>query len=422
MAYDAVYLDYNASAPLDPRVAEAMLPALTDAVGNAASSHRFGRFQTVAVDKAREQVAALVGARPGNVIFTSGATEANNLALKGITETAPPQRSRILISAVEHASIRRVAEWLEINGICQVDRISVTPLGFTDIDELKSLLRDDVLMVSVMAANSETGILNPIAEIADLAHEHGSLMHCDATQMVGRSYFDAESAGVDLTSISAHKIYGPQGVGALVGTSQSLKHLTPQTHGGGQEQGLRSGSMNVAGAVGLGFAAELACEEHGKDADRIAPMRDHLVTEIQRRLPDVTQNGDVTKRLPNTANLHFSGANSDAVVSNMDPVAVSTGSACSAGVIEPSQVLLAMGLSDEAASESVRFSLGRFTTPEDIETAIERTVEAVTHVRSLNDDYNKPNTSDGEHHEWQTTTTPATTERTVEQRELVPVG
>ena len=378
-----VYLDYNASAPLDPRVAEAMLPVLTEGVGNASSSHRFGQRQAAAVDEAREEVARLLGARTSEVVFTSGATEANNLALRGIVESAPAGRSRVLVSSAEHPSVLEVARYLSREGLAKVDLIPVTPGGFVDLNAVQSMLTDDVLMVSAMAANSETGVLNPLAEIAELTHGVGALFHCDATQHVGRLPFDLAEVGADLVSISGHKFSGPAGVGALVGTRQSMRQLKPLLHGGGHERGRRSGSLNVAGIVGIGEAARVVLEERESETVRVRDLRDRLVSELASRIAGVSQNGDTTRRLPNTVNLRFMGADAQAVVANMDPVAVSTGSACSAGSIEPSHVLLAMGVTSEAAFESLRFSLGRFTSADEIDEAVDKTVTVVEYVRSM---------------------------------------
>ena len=378
-----VYLDYNGSAPLDPRVAEIMVPILTDGIGNASSIHRFGRRQNAAVDEAREHVAAMVGGRPSNVVFTAGATEANNLALRGTVEGAPAGRSRILISAVEHASVRQTARWLDEHGLTDLDVIPVTKGGFVDLDALESMIGTDVLLVSVMTANSETGILNPVEEIAERTHAVGALLHCDATQSAGRLPFDLERTGADLVSVSSHKICGPSGVGALVGTRRGLRRLRPIIHGGGHEQGLRSGSLNVAGVVGFGAAARIATEERTSESARVARARDRLTAALKSQLSDVVEIGDVARRLPNTANIRFESADAEAVVTNMDPVAVSTGSACGSGSIEPSEVLLAMGIPREAAFESVRFSLGRFTTSDDIDLAVQSAVAAVERVRNL---------------------------------------
>ena len=378
-----VYLDYNGSAPLDPRVAEVMLPVLTEGVGNASAAHQFGRRQAAAVSLAREEVAELVGSRPSDVVFTAGATEANNLALRGVVEAAAEHRSRILVSAVEHASVSEAARCLSEQGLAKLDVIPVTAGGFVDPHAVEALLGPDVLLVSVVAANSETGVLSPVSEIAERVHAAGALFHCDATQMVGRLPFDLELMGADFVSLSGHKICGPGGVGALVGTRASLRHLRPIIHGGGHERGLRSGSLNVAGIVGLGAATRIAAEERESESLRVADLRDRFVAELKERLPGVRDNGDVAKRLPNTANLRFVGADAEAVLANMHPVAASAGSACSSGSIEPSPVLLAMGLSRDAAFESVRFSLGRFTTDQDIDVAAEITVTAVEYVRAV---------------------------------------
>ena len=378
-----VYLDYNASAPLDPRVFEAMAPVLSGEVGNASSVHRFGRRQAAAVDEAREHVAALVGGRPGGVVFTAGATEANNLSLRGAVEAAAEGRQRMLVSAVEHASVGRTARWLADCGLVKLDVIGVTAGGLVTPDAVEDLVGDDVVLVSVMAANSETGVLNPVGEIAERVRATGALFHCDATQMAGRLPFDMEALGADLVSVSGHKICGPGGVGALVGSRHALQRLAPVIHGGGHERGLRSGSLNVGGIVGLGAAARIAANERKSESARVEVLRDRLVAELEARLTGVRQNGDLSRRLPNTASIRFEGADAEAVMSNMDPVAVSTGSACSAGSIEPSEVLTAMGLSRDAAFESVRFSLGRFTTPHDIDTAIGSASAAVERVRTM---------------------------------------
>ena len=378
-----VYLDYNASSPLDPRVADAMMPILTDSVGNASSVHRFGRRQAAVVDDAREHVAALVGGRASGVVFTSGATEANNLVLQGALEAAPKSRRRMLVSAVEHASVAGTARLLADYGLVKLDVIEVTAGGFVEPSTVEEMVGDDVVLVSVMAANSETGVLNPVGEIAERVHAAGALLHCDATQMAGRLPFDMEALGVDLVSLSGHKICGPGGVGALVGTRQSLGQLEALLHGGGHERGLRSGSLNVAGIAGLGAAARIAADERERESETVGALRDRLVSELQAGLPRVLQNGDPSRRLPNTANLCFVGADAEAVMANMDPVAVSIGSACSAGSIEPSGVLLAMGRSHETAFESVRFSLGRFTTDAEIDTAVESATAAVERVRAL---------------------------------------
>lgn len=378
-----MYLDYNASSPVDPRVVEVVCAVLTKGIGNASSSHAYGRTQAAAVEAAREQVASLVGASPSGVVFTSGATESNNLALHGVAENAAPERRRLLISAVEHASVREVADRLASKAHAKLELIPVHPSGSVNLDALEEMLCDDVLAVSVMAANSETGTLNPLGEIAEMTHSAGALFHCDAVQSAGRLRFDISDAGADLVSLSSHKICGPGGVGALVGSRQTIRNLSPLIHGGGQERGLRSGSLNVAGIVGFGAASELAEAEREVESARVANLRDNLVGQLAKRLDGVSQNGDVSNRLPNTANLRFAGADAEAIAANLDPVAVSLGSACHSGSPEPSAVLRAMGLDEQAAYESLRFSLGRFTTPDDVEIAVKKTVESVSFVREM---------------------------------------
>jgi len=359
------------------------VPILTAGVGNASSAHRFGRYQNATVDEAREQVAALVGGRASAVIFTSGATEANNLALIGAVLGMPVDRPRLLISALEHASVRQTARWLKHQGWAKIDVIPATGGGFVDPRAVEDLIDDDVLLVSVMAANSETGVLNPVSEIADRARAAGALFHCDATQMAGRAPFDLARLGADLVSVSSHKICGPGGVGALVGTRWSLPRLRAVQHGGGHERGLRSGSLNVAGIAGFGEAARIATAERESESARVGLLRERLVTGFRSQIPGTHEIGDVTRRLANTAQVRFAGADAEAVITHIDPVAASAGSACSSGSIEPSEALLAMGLSREAAFEAVRFSLGRFTVERDIDIAVERAVTAVEYVRSM---------------------------------------
>ena len=378
-----IYLDYNGSTPLDPRVSEVMVPILVDGVGNASSKHRMGQRQAALIDEAREHVAKLVGGQSSSIVFTASATEANNLILIGLLNNVPKLGSKILISAVEHVSVFETACWISKQNLAKIEIIPVTNGGFVDLNVLERLVDNNTLLVSVMAANSETGVLNPIKEIAEIAHSKNALFHCDATQLVGRQPFDLVQVGADFVSISGHKIYGPNGVGALVGTRQSMRLLQPIIHGGGHENGLRSGSLNTAGIVGLGVAARIATEARVTESLRIAELRDHLVSELKSRISGLYENGDLKKRLPNTANIQFESADAEAILVNMDPVAVSTGSACSSGLVEPSRVLLAMGLDRIAAFESVRFSIGRFTTREEIDIAVEQTVSAVDYVRSM---------------------------------------
>ena len=377
-----IYLDCNASAPLDHRVAEVMVSSLTK-VGNAASAHGFGHRQAALVDRARDQIAMLVGGRQSTVVFTASATEANNLAIQGPAWEAIPDRRRILVSAVEHASVFQTACWLHTRGVVKTEVIPVTRGGHVDLRAVEKLVGPDVLLISVMAANGETGVVNPIADIAGLAHANGSLFHCDATQSIGHTPLDMDDIGLDMVSVSAHKLGWPVGVWALIGRRKALSRLSPVIHGGGHERGLRSGSLNVPGIVGFGKAAAIASEERAAESKRIAKLRDHLAASLISALPGVDQIGDVQQRLPNTACLRFRGADAEAVTVNLEPVAASTGSACSAGSIEPSRVLIAMGISRTAAFECVRFSLGRSTMASDIDFALHRVVEAVRYVRTM---------------------------------------
>ena len=377
-----IYLDYNASAPMDKRVIESMLPFLENHFGNASSSHGFGRRLSSCVEDSREQIASFVGGSPGGVIFTAGATEANNQALRGLFHRNGIGSGDLMISAVEHASVRNTAQWLNEQQGVRLKTVPVAAGGFIDIAALRELL-NGVKLVSVMGVNSETGVINPLQEVVELAKEHDALVHCDATQMVGREPFDMTELGIDLVSFSGHKIYGPAGVGALIVSREVRKLLEPLLLGGGHENGLRSGSLNVAGIVGLGVASKLAEKERLADSNRLSYLRDQLVSDLQRLLPEVQELGDTSKRVANTTNIRFLGADADAVMANMRDVAVSNGSACSSGAIEPSIVLQEMGLDRTAASEALRFSLGRFTTSDDIDNAIPRIVTAVQYVRTM---------------------------------------
>mgnify|MGYP001179976155 CR=1 FL=1 len=376
---NVIYLDYNGSAPLDPRVTEAIIEAHQH-FGNAAASHIHGRRQALLVDDARGHVANLVGFRPNDVIFTAGATEGNNLAIQGFAVTPSSAPPRVLISAVEHASITQTARWLSNTGQIQLEVIPVSAGGDINVDALTALLQEPADLVSVMAANSETGILNPIDLIAEHVHNAGALFHCDATQLVGRLPIPS---GPDMISMSSHKICGPTGVGALVANQKVRNRLTPLIHGGGHEDGLRSGSPNVAGITGFGKAAELAHLEGESDMIRVRPLRDRLAELLVSELSGVTQVGDINRRLPNTLSMHFASTDAEAIMANCPDIAMSAGSACSSGAIEPSAVLTAMGFDRDVAFEVLRLSLGRFTSDNEIERAASSIVTAVRYVRSL---------------------------------------
>lgn len=374
-----IYLDYNATTPVAEEVLETMWPWFRASYGNPSSAgHTLGREAAKAVDEAREKLASLICCSASELVFTSGATEANNLALKGLFGLAPLERRRLLVGATEHKSVLEVAKALEERG-AELDLIPVDRHGVVDLSALEELLGPDVLAVSVMAANNETGTLNPIQQVAVMAHAFGAVVHTDATQWVGKMRIDAQEWESDLLSLSAHKFYGPKGVGALF--VRRRLQLAPVIHGGGQERVLRGGTLNVPGLVGLGAAAELAEECLEAQGLRSRDLRDHLHALIQRRLPNVELNGHPKERLPNTLNLRFVGAQADAVMARLPEVAVSSGSACTSAVPAPSHVLTAMGLTTEAAEESIRFSLGRETTASDVTDAANLIASAVAAVR-----------------------------------------
>jgi cysteine desulfurase len=376
----SIYHDYNATTPVDPEVVDVMLPYFTRAFGNAASGHAIGRAARTAVERAREEVAWSVGARPSEVVFMSGATESDNLAVKGLAQGATKVRRRIVTFATEHKAVLDTCESLRAVGF-DVDVLGVAPDGQADRDALADTLGADTLLVSIMAVNNETGVISPVREIADRAHAVGALVHCDATQALGKVEFDVSESGADLVSVSSHKVYGPQGVGALVVNRDAATRLRPLIDGGGHERGLRSGTLNLPGIVGFGAAARIARRRLDDDAPKLTTLRDYL----ERRLldlPGTSVNGGSAPRVPGTTNIRFDGADGDAIMLAMPWVAVSTGSACSSATIAPSHVLRAMGLDHTAADECLRFSLGRFTTQAEVDDAVAATIEAVSRVRA----------------------------------------
>ena len=376
-----IYLDFNATTPLDPSVLDSMMPWFTDQFWNAASSHAGGRVAVAAVEGARAQVAGLVGARPSEIVWTSGATEANNLALKGLVEMSASDRRRVVTFTVEHKAVLDCVTWIAAQGV-PVTVIPVERDGSLPLDSLAAVVaKGDVAVVSVMAANNETGVLADLPAIAEIVHGGGAVLHSDATQVTGRIPFDVIRSGVDLASMSAHKLYGPKGVGALY-VSRRVE-LAPQMHGGGHERGLRSGTLNVPGVVGFGAAAELAESTLESEPERQRGLVDRFVHALRAELPDVAQTTDHPARLPNTVNLRIAGADADAVMANAPEVAVSSGSACTALVPAPSHVLRAMGLTNEEASECLRISVGRLTTGQDVVRAAASIVAAASRVRGV---------------------------------------
>ena len=385
-----IYLDYSSTSPVDDRILKKMLPIFTETYGNPSNeNHVHGEQARTIISGAREQVAKLVNMSPSDVIFTSGATEANNLALQGMA--SPSDVPLILVGATEHKSILEVAEVLHNNKTAVVKKIPVTSDGTIDPPILHEMLKDvkGRIIVSVMAVNSETGVFHPIEDIADVVHSYGGLVHCDATQAVCHMKFDSEYYGLDMISLSSHKIYGPKGAGALVATREARKMLHPILYGGGQEDNLRSGTLNVPSIAGFGMACEMVSNEIDSSGiledgvlDQIK-LRDYLEKKLLSLLPDTRVNGSTSRRIPNTTNIHFAGADADAVMSNMPNLSVSSGSACASSTIEPSHVLTAMGMTFEEANQSIRFSLGRATTKEEIDRAINMIVYAVEFVRDM---------------------------------------
>ena len=381
-----IYLDHNATTPLDPRVLDAMLPFLTDRFGNAASRHHaLGCDAATAVETAREQVAAVIGADPREIVWTSGATESDNLALLGVARAPAYARKKHLVTVTtEHRAVLDSCEQLEGQGI-DVTYLGVDGNGGLDLDRLAAAITDRTLLVSIMHANNETGVLHPIARIGALCRERGVLFHTDATQSWGKERIDVNAMHVDLLSASAHKIHGPKGVGMLFVRRRGPRvRCQPMVHGGGHERGLRSGTLNVPGIVGMGVAAVLASSDHAGRAGGnhvVRALRDRLETGVRSRVDCVEVNGHGVERLANTTNLSFAGVDGAKLMKRMPELAVSSSSACTSAALQPSYVLGAMGCDDARIRGSVRFSLGRFNTADEIETAIETVAGAVTELR-----------------------------------------
>ncbi len=379
-----IYLDNNATTPCDPRVVEAMLPYFTQHFGNAASrSHAFGWSAEEAVDYAREQIAQLIGAEDKEVIFTSGATEANNLAIKGVFEMYSKKGNHIITVETEHKAVLDTCKHLEKLG-AEVSYLKVKSDGLIDLAELEAAIRPTTVLVSVMWANNETGVIQPMREIAVICEKHGCLFHSDATQAVGKIPTLAREVGIHLMSFTAHKMYGPKGVGALYVSRKSPRvKVTAQMDGGGHERGMRSGTLNVPGIVGFGKAAELARLEMASDAARVSKLRDHLEEELMK-LEETAINGNPAHRMPHVANISFKHVEGEGLMMTFNKnIALSSGSACTSASLEPSYVLVGMGLGDDLAHSSLRFSLGRFTTEEDVEMAIKLVSDGVNHMREL---------------------------------------
>lgn len=385
---NAVYLDYHATTPVDPRVLDAMLPFFTERFGNPHSKqHAFGWDARDATDKARAQVAALINATAGEIAFTGGATESSNLALKGVVAAArratgaAASPNHVVTVATEHKSVLDVCLQFREQGV-EVTVVGVDDGGFVDLEALRSAVTPQTILVSVMAANNEIGTIQPLAEIGAIAHQYGALFHTDAAQAAGKIPIDVRAMNIDLLSLTAHKFYGPKGCGALfVRRTKPRIPLVPQLAGGGQENGLRSGTLNVPGIVGLGQAAEICRLEMGEEGRRLGALRDRLLDGIRARVPDVRVNGSLERRLPHNLHVSFDGVEGEALLMTLGDLAVSTGSACSSGSQALSHVLQAIGATSVRAGASIRFGLGRTTTAADIDFAIDRVSTVVAALR-----------------------------------------
>jgi cysteine desulfurase len=379
-----IYLDNAATTPIDPRVLEAMMPYLTDRFGNAAShSHAFGWEAEEAVDEARKQISRLINVNAREIFFTSGATESNNMAIKGVAAAYRARGNHIITTAIEHKAVLDVCQVLEKQGI-ETTYLPVDRTGLLDPEALRAAIRESTILVSVIHANNEVGVIQDVAAIGKICKDRGVIFHTDAVQSIGKIPFDAQAISADLVSLSGHKIYGPKGVGALfVRRKNPRVSLVPLIDGGGHEAGLRSGTLNVPGIVGLGQACELCRLEMPEEGPRLAAMRDRLRESILSRLEEVSVNGDLERRLPGNLNLSFSFVEGEALMMSLKGIAVSSGSACTSASLEPSHVLKALGVSEELAHASIRFSLGRFNTATEIERVADTVVEKVGRLRQL---------------------------------------
>ncbi|MBK6460690.1 MAG: IscS subfamily cysteine desulfurase [Myxococcales bacterium] len=380
-----IFMDYHSTTPVDRRVLDAMLPYFTEKFGNAASrNHAFGWVAEEAVDQARERVAALIGAQSEKeIVLTSGATESNNLALKGVAEFYKDKGNHIITTVIEHKAVLDTCRHLEGEGF-EVTYLPVQRDGRVSLEALERAITDKTILVSVMLANNEVGTVQPLAEIGKLTRSRGVLLHTDAVQGVGKVPFDVQAMNVDLASITAHKMYGPKGIGALYVRRQRPRvRVAAQMDGGGHERGMRSGTLNVPGIVGLGRAAEIMKEEGAAESARIGALRDRLQARLMKELDEVYLNGSAEHRLPGNLNLSFAFVEGEAMMMAIKDVAVSSGSACTSASLEPSYVLRALGVGDELAHSSIRFGLGRHTTEEEVDYVAELVIKKVRHLRDM---------------------------------------
>ena len=379
-----IYMDNHATTRTDPRVVEAMLPYFDEVYGNAASrNHEFGWRAEQAVDEGREQIAKLIGATAKEIVLTSGATESNNLALKGVAEMYREKGNHIITEVTEHKCVLDTCKRLEKHG-CRVTYLPVGKDGLIDLDQLKDSMTPETILVSIMTANNEIGILQPIREIGKLCHERGVLFHTDAVQAAGKIPFNVIEDNVDLASLSAHKLYGPKGVGALYVRRRNPRvQLVAQMDGGGHERGMRSGTLNVPGVVGMGKACEIARLEMAEEGKRLLALRENLREQIASQLDEVYINGSMEHRLPGSLNISFAFVEGESLLMGINDIAVSSGSACTSATLEPSYVLKALGAGDDLAHSSIRFGLGRFNTQAEVDYVAEKVVEVVARLREL---------------------------------------
>jgi cysteine desulfurase len=379
-----IYMDYNATTPVDPRVLEAMLPYFTENFGNPASrNHAFGWVAEEAVDKGRQQVADLIGAKPKEIIFTSGATEANNLAIKGVVEMYREKGNHVITCVTEHKAVIDTCKKLEKQG-GRVTYLPVQKDGRIDLDELRAAITDKTILITIMTANNEIGVLQPVAEIGAIAKEKGILFHTDAVQAVGKVPFDVNQVKADLVSLSAHKMYGPKGVGALYVRRRNPRVLlAEQISGGGHERGMRSGTLNVPGIVGLGKAAEICQTDMVADTARLLALRERLNEKFHQNLDEIYINGSMEHRLPHNLNISFAYVEGESLLMGIADVAVSSGSACTSASLEPSYVLKALGAGDDLAHSSIRFGLGRWSTEEEVDYIVDKLTNVVRRLREM---------------------------------------
>ncbi|MDE0354966.1 MAG: IscS subfamily cysteine desulfurase [Deltaproteobacteria bacterium] len=390
-----IYFDNHATTPVDPRVVDAMLPFFTEQFGNSASKHAFGWEAEAAVHQARKHIGNLIGAAPKEIVFTSGATESDNLAIKGVAELHRDRGDHIITCAAEHKAVLDCCKFLERQGY-RVTYLPVDAYGRVDMDRLRAAIDDRTLLISVMLANNEVGTIQPLAEIGRIAEEHGILFHTDATQAVGKMPVDVAAWGVHLLSMTAHKLHGPKGVGALyVSARKPAARLNPTIHGGGHEGGMRSGTLNVPGIVGFGKACEIAREEMATELPHISRLRDRLETGLFSRLDELHLNGHPTERLCGNLNVAFGYVEGESLIMGLNDVAVSSGSTCTSAALEPSHVLKAMGVREDLAHGSIRFGLGRFNTEEEVDYVLARVEEEVTRLRGLSPLYAKRSAGGG---------------------------